>query len=352
MPEKPMKSLNTVAAEVLETSAAGLAAAAVAELEPSSAAYPSADAASWKTHFVQRILDLAAAVRVEQPALFARRIGWLRRAAVARGANDLELRRALRSLRVALQREVPQHLHATIAPALELAVAAFDDVITPSAMALDAADRHGRIALRYLAACLEGDPQRASALVLEELERGLSPADAYARVLLAAEREIGELWHIGDVSVAEERLVSETTRELMTLIVARYSPAAANGLTLVAAAVASNAHDIGLRAVVDLFRLAGWRCLFLGANIPAEEIARAAEIFDANLVVLNATLTTQLKPLEDAIQTIRSLAPTRRVLVGGLAFDGAPDLWKKLGADAYAASVLDAVAAGAKAVTS
>lgn len=342
-----MTSLNTVAAEVLEASAAGYAAAAVALLQPANeGAPPGSDGATWKTHFLQRVLELAAAVRVEEPALFARRIAWLRRAAVARGADDVDLRRALLSLQTTLQREVPDHLHPTIAPALELAVEAFDDAIAPEPMALDADKPHDRIALRYLAACLEGNPQRGIALVLQAMERGLSPTDAYAKVLLAAQREIGQLWHVGDVSIAEERLISEATRDLMALIVAKYAPAAESGRALVAAAVASNAHDIGLRAAVDLFRIAGWRCLFLGANIPAAEIARAAEIFDTDLVLLNATLATQLKPLGEAIDTIRSLAPTRLVLVGGLAFEGMPELWKQLGADAFAATITEAVDVG------
>lgn len=342
-----MTSRSTLAAEVLEASAAGYAAAAVALLQPSTgAAPPGSDGGTWKTHFVQRVLELAAAVRVEEPALFARRITWLRRAAVARGADDLDLRRALVSLTAALQHEVPEHVRPMIAPALDLAVQAFDDVIAPEAIALDASKPHDRIALRYLAACLEGNPQRATALVLQALDRGLAPGDVYAHVLLPAVREIGQLWHVGDVSIAEERLVSETTRDLMTLIAAKCAPADTSGPALVAAAVATNAHDIGLRAVVDLFRIAGWRCLFLGANIPAAEIARAADMFDANLVVLNATLTTQLKPLGEAIETIRGIAPARRILVGGLAFEGVPELWKQLGADAYAPTIVDAVAAG------
>lgn len=342
-----MTSPNTTAAEVLEASAAGYAAAAVALLQPSNGAAPAgSDSSTWKAHFVQRVLELAAAVRVAEPALFARRIAWLRRAAVARGEDDLGLRRALVSLTAALEREVPDHVRPMIAPALNLAVQAFDDVIVPEAIALDAGKRHERLALRYLAACLEGDPQLAIGLVLQELERGLAPSDVYADVLLPAVREIGQLWHVGDVSIAEERLVSETTRDLMTLIAAQYAPAETTGPALVAAAVASNAHDIGLRAAVDLFRIAGWRCLFLGANIPAEEIARAAEIFGADLVVLNATLTTQLKPLGEAIQTIRTVAPARRILVGGLAFEGLPELWRQLGADAYASTIGGAVAAG------
>ena len=60
--------------------------------------------------------------------------------------------------------------------------------------------------------------------MLNELENGLPPSTIYAEVLVAAEKEIGQLWHVGDASIAEEHLVSETTREVMALIVAKRPP--------------------------------------------------------------------------------------------------------------------------------
>jgi methanogenic corrinoid protein MtbC1 len=292
------------------------------------------------------VLELAAAVRVAQPALFARRVAWLRRAALARGTSEKELEHALRSLRSALQQELPEPLRPAIAPALDLALQEFDGGVSPEPAALHSKNAHDRLALQYLAACFEGKPEQAIALVLAELERGLSPAEAYTRVLLPAQREVGQLWHVGDVSIAEERLVSETTRELMARIAGTYAPAAPAGPTLIAASVSGNAHDIGLRAAADLFRMSGWRCLYLGANVPATELARAAEVFSAHVIMLSATLDTHLKPLEDAIATLRHGAPACKILVGGRAFDGLPDLWRTLGADAYAGSVDEAVTLG------
>ncbi len=338
---------NQVAAEILETSAAGYAAAALAVLQPADGSLPpETDRATWKAHLTQRVLELAAAVRVGQPSLFADRVHWLRRAARARGLSEQDLKQALLSLRSALQVELADDVRATISPALDLAVGAFADSLAPEAVALDGAKPTDRLALRYLALCLEGSPHEAIELVLRELDKGSSPASIYTGVLLAAEKEVGELWHVGDVSIAEERIVSETTRELMALIVAKYAPARPVGRSLIAASVAGNAHDIGLRAVADLFRLAGWRCLYLGANVPAAELARAAVAFHVELVVLNATLTTQLKSLGEAIAVIRAHAPRPRTLVGGLAFDGAPDLWRELGADAHAPTIDGAVAVG------
>lgn len=65
-------------------------------------------------------------------------------------------------------------------------------------------------------------------------------------------------------------------------------------------------RDIGLRMATDMFRLAGWRCLFLGANVPVSEIANAAVSQNVDLVVSIATLTTQLKELESAIAALRA----------------------------------------------
>jgi hypothetical protein len=70
-----MGSMNDMVAELLENSAPGYAAAALALLQaPDAQAAPGTDRAAWKNHLAQRVLELAAAVRVDQPALFARRV--------------------------------------------------------------------------------------------------------------------------------------------------------------------------------------------------------------------------------------------------------------------------------------
>jgi methanogenic corrinoid protein MtbC1 len=339
-----MSSMNHLAAELLETSAPGYAAAALALLQPADAR--AVDRAAWKTHLVQRVLELAAAVRVDQPALFARRVAWLRCAAQARGTDEREIKRALVSLQTALTQELPANLRPTIAPALDLAVGAFDEAVQPEPAALSRNDPLDKLALHYLAVCLEGKPEHAIELVLAEIERGLSPPTVYTRVLLPAQKEVGQLWHLGDMSIAEERLVSETTRELMTLIVGKHAPRTSARRTLIAASVSGNAHDLGLRAAADLFRLSGWHSLFLGANVPAAELARAADVFAADLMLLVATLDTHLKPLGEAIDTLRRSAARCKILVGGRALDGLPDLWRKLGADAYAAAIDEVVTVG------
>jgi methanogenic corrinoid protein MtbC1 len=305
---------------------------------------------AWQQHLQQRVLELAAAVRVNEPRLFSSRIAWLRRAAAARKSGDGEVLLALESLKIALDAELPDFVAACVRPVVELAIEESKNPVEPEGKVVDPASPEGRLSLEYIAACLDGDRTDPVRLILNAIDAGMRPQDVYCEVLLAAQKEVGMLWHVGDFSVAEERLVSETTRRVMALIAARFKPESATGPTMLAASVAGNAHDIGLRTVSDLFALAGWRCIFLGANVPTVEIANAARDYRADLAVLTATLTPQLNALTSAIAAIREAAPETRVLVGGIAFEESADVWKKIGADGFAESIDNVVEIGARMV--
>jgi MerR family transcriptional regulator, light-induced transcriptional regulator len=339
-----MTNANPLAAEILEASAAGYASAASLLLQQSTDRPAGLGSSEWKSHLTQRILELAAAVRLNKPELFARRISWLRKAVRARGAAEGELRAALESIRSALDRELPDRLRRSVEEPIRLAFAALDAEIEPDEKALDGSTAEGRLGLEYLTACLEARADDAIALILDEIEAGRTIESVYADVLLPAQREIGQLWHAGDATIGEERLVSEATRTAMTLIVHRYAPPSDARKTVLSASVAGNAHDIGLRAVADLLRLKGCRSVFLGANMPTGEIASSALAFDAKLTLLSASLSTQISTIGAVIDRIRQVAGDTKILVGGLAFENAPDLWHELGADAYGSDVRSAVA--------
>ena len=84
--------------------------------------------------------------------------------------------------------------------------------------------------------------------------------------------------------------------------------------------------------------------------MPALEIAKAVRTVDAKLILLSATLTTQIRTLAESIKTVREVAEGAKILVGGLALQESPDLWRQLRADGYAPNVESAVDVGSKLV--
>ena len=73
--------------------------------------------------------------------------------------------------------------------------------------------------------------------------------------------------------------------------------------------------------------------------------------FEADLLMLGATLATHVPRVEQAIRSIRERCERPvRVVVGGSAFDEASDLWEKVGSDGYAPTIDQALDVGARLV--
>ena len=116
--------------------------------------------------------------------------------------------------------------------------------------------------------------------------------------------------------------------------------------------MAGNQIDIGLQAVTHFFELDGWRTIYLGADVPAADVVQAVAHFEADLLGLSASQSTQLRTVQETIDAVRSAPGGEevKVIVGGFAFAGLDDLPPKLGADGYAANPAAAVEVGAQLV--
>ena len=305
----------------------------------------------WKATLEQRVLELSAALGVEEPRLFALRVRWAEKAFRVRELSTEDFRSSLVCLREVLSEEMPEAAGTEAGNWVDQALQGLAEPTPPAERALDPEDPNGRLALRYLKEVLEGDARRAVELVAAAVDDGLDPRTAYLEVLVPAQREIGEMWHLGELTVGEEHFVTSTTERAMSMLVRRADRLPANGKTIIAAAVAGNAHGLATRVVADFFEMAGWRAVCLGADVPAAELAAAARAFDADLAVLSAAHATQLRTVRQSIEVVRGLQDREiKVLVGGVAFDDVLELWKRLGADGYARPADEAVALGASLV--
>jgi MerR family transcriptional regulator, light-induced transcriptional regulator len=350
-----MKQSENFAAELLEISAGGYATLAADRLlarHPEVAARFAPDAAgAWKAALSQRIVELATALRLGEARLFSARVAWARRAFAAREVPESALRASLEVLASVLDEEMPANSRGQAVALLREALAELDAPAGDEESGLDPRSDTGKLALHYLSMVLEGDSRGATERLLAAVDGGLDVESAYLDVLVPAQREVGRLWHAGELGIVEEHVVTYTTERLMALLAHRAPRAPSNGKTVVCAAVAGNVHDIGVRVIADFFDVAGWRTVHLGASVPAGEVAAGLQYFDGDLLVLSAALSVQLPKIDEAIAAVRRLeGRTVRVMVGGLAFSDAPELWRKLGADGYAPDARSAVQLGAELV--
>ncbi len=345
---------NRFAAELLERGASGYAGFAtnlMLEKVPDAKQRYQPDAfATWKTYMTQRILELAAAVGTGEPLLFSSRVMWSRKAFLARNQQEDDLAISLSSLKDVLAENLPGSAGKE---AVDYVEQALDTLSTARPeledSELDPQRPHDRLALRYLQGVLEGNGAAAVNNVLDAARHDMTPMDIYLKVLLPAQREVGRLWHLGDMTIAEEHLVTFTTQRAMAALVQSIPPEESNGKTMVGAAVSGNVHDIGLRAVSDVYQLAGWRTIFLGADVPMQDLPSTLTFFDADLLILTAAMSTQLPRVRYTISAVRDrTARDVKILVGGAAFDEAQEIWRKVGADGYGPTIDEALKVGSQ----
>jgi methanogenic corrinoid protein MtbC1 len=347
---------NQFAAAILQSSCqsfAGYAAGAMLQSHPETARRFGADAfAGWKIHVAQRILELAAALRMSEARIFVARVRWARKAFEARNHGPDDLRASLQALRDVLGERLPERARGGALDYLDQGLAVLSAAAPPSAdKELDPSRPNDRLALSYLQKVLSGDVPGAIDEVSRAVAGGLPVTAAYVEVLIAAEREIGRLWHAAQVSVAEEHLVTSAIQRTMAVLAGSVPAARPNGKTAVVAAIASNAHDIGLRAAADLYQFGGWRAIFLGADVPEEDLPAMLGYFDADVLLLGVTLAPQLPRAGEAIRLIRERCERPvKIIIGGAATDEAPEAWKVLGADGYASDLAGVEQLGARLV--
>jgi methanogenic corrinoid protein MtbC1 len=300
----------------------------------------------WRESITGRVADLAAAVQAGRPEVFCEQVRWSRSAFEARGVPTDDLLRSIDVLGEAVERQIPEGDRAMVMEFLTAAGKALHEATPTPPSTITTSTAHGRLAARYLLAVLEGDRRAASDIIVTALREGrLSFRDCYEQVFLPVQQEVGRMWHMNDLTVAEEHFTTATTILVMGQIYAFMPRAASNAKTVVAASVQGNAHDMGVRMVADYFEMSGWRSVYLGPSVPATDLATAVDHFDADLVALSAYLPSHLRVTEDTIAATRSHPKGRsaRIIVGGPAFQHAENAWREMGADGYARSAIDAV---------
>ncbi len=160
------------------------------------------------------------------------------------------------------------------------------------------------------AALLRADFLEAEALFRQGV-RLLGPEAALTQVLAPVLHQIGEAWHRGEVSVAEEHLATHFLRaRLQELLDLTSYP---QGSPILVTTPPGERHELGAMMAAYRLRRRGLPGLYLGPDTPLPDLKALAQRLKARGVVLSALLSEPLRSLPDG--ALEGLAP--RVVLGG-----------------------------------
>jgi methanogenic corrinoid protein MtbC1 len=154
-----------------------------------------------------------------------------------------------------------------------------------------------------------------SALMRASVE--LSEPDLLDKLVFPLMDEIGERWHDGSLRVMHEHLSTGVLRTFLgSARGTRALPASAP--VIVVATPAGHVHELGALAVALSASREGWRVVYLGPNIPAEEIAAAVKKSDARAVALSIVYPSDDPLVLDELRRLsKMLDDGVTVLAGG-----------------------------------
>jgi DNA-binding transcriptional MerR regulator/methylmalonyl-CoA mutase cobalamin-binding subunit len=170
----------------------------------------------------------------------------------------------------------------------------------------------------------------------------LYPVEVVAEDIIApALCQIGEMWHRDEASVVQEHFATATLRRRLTALFQAYALAQQGPLAITGSAP-SEWHDVGILLVSLALRRSGWRVIYLGQNVPPEQLQNEIGKLRPALVCLSATMRDSAGALAEIYQAVRAMPePRPRLVFGGRAFNVHPELRASFPGTYIAASARD-----------
>ena len=169
----------------------------------------------------------------------------------------------------------------------------------------------------------------------DALKRGATELGAQGllqRVIAPLAQTIGELWRDGSITAAHEHFASAVIRIFLGHAAKPFAgPESAP--VLIVATPAGQIHELGALIVSAAAGNLGWHVTYLGASLPAAEIAGAARQNRARAVALSLVYPEDDPRLEGEMIRLHESLPTEvTLLVGGRAMPAYREALDKIGA--------------------
>jgi MerR family transcriptional regulator, light-induced transcriptional regulator len=160
--------------------------------------------------------------------------------------------------------------------------------------------------------------------------------------------DVGDRWHAGELSVAEEHYATSFVRGRLFGLLQAYQAPHSRGPLVFTACAPDEWHEVGVLIVSVFLARRGISVRYLGPNLPLEGLAAIVGRHQPAVVVLSAQSRETAHMLRRAAQAVHEGPPPHpRVVFGGQAFNSDPRLRASIegtyvGPDAAAA--VDAIA--------
>jgi MerR family transcriptional regulator, light-induced transcriptional regulator len=144
--------------------------------------------------------------------------------------------------------------------------------------------------------------------------------------------KIGDMWHDGEIRVANEHLSSSVIRGFLFNLLESYS-VGESAPVLISATPRGQEHELGALIAGVVAASSGWRVIYLGTNLPAEEVGAVVSHLKAKVVALSFVYPIDDPLLKKELKKLKQILPIGvSIIAGGRATSGYLDVLDEIGA--------------------
>ncbi|MEM6457029.1 MAG: MerR family transcriptional regulator [Acidobacteriota bacterium] len=175
-------------------------------------------------------------------------------------------------------------------------------------------------AAQTVEACLEAVQQLDAETLRQHLDGASLTYGLFAmidHIVAPLTQRLGDLWQSGDLRPIHEHLASSTLRSFLGAL-RQNLPAFEGAPRLLITTPVRQQHELGALMVSVIASAQGWRVTYLGPDLPAEEIAAAAQQTQSSIIGLSIIYPPDDPALPYELGKLRRLVgPDAVILVGG-----------------------------------
>lgn len=144
--------------------------------------------------------------------------------------------------------------------------------------------------------------------------------------------KIGDMWHEGEIRVANEHLASSVIRSFLFNLLESY-PSNNSAPVLISATPRGQEHELGALIAGVVAAASGWKVVYLGTNLPAEEVGAVVSYLNAKVVAISLVYPSDDPSLPKELKKLKQILPPGvSIIAGGRAADGYLNSLDEIGA--------------------
>ena len=194
-------------------------------------------------------------------------------------------------------------------------------------------------------AVIDGDEERTVTLAKEALEEGVDPTEAIEKGLAEGMKEVGRRFEKLEIYLPEMIISADAMTAGVEIF--RQHLLARGGetpkKTVLLGTIQGDVHDIGKNIVKIMLESNGFKVYDLGRDVPVFDFIEKVKELSPDIIGVSALMTTTMVYMPKLIEALKEekLREKVKVMVGGAPV--LPEWAKKIGADGYGESAMEAV---------